>query len=176
MPIAPASTIPQATAFSPAFDIVEEPFKPVEPELGPILPEASSLPAMVRAVRAEPVALTDEQQCLAVAVYFEAKGEPLDGQLAVAEVVLNRVERGRFGQGICAVVKAPKQFSFVRAGRMPTPSDAQAWKTAQAIALIAVSDGWPDIVADATHFHATRVNPGWKMRRVALIGNHIFYR
>jgi spore germination cell wall hydrolase CwlJ-like protein len=86
------------------------------------------------------------------------------------------VDDGRFGRDVCAVVKAPKQFSFVRGGSMPTPNSAAQWETAKAIALIAVSGSWPEVVPDATHFHATRVSPGWKLKRVATVGSHVFYR
>ncbi|MCG2841875.1 cell wall hydrolase [Sandaracinobacter sp. RS1-74] len=149
-----------------------------EPELGMILPEAGSLTNLVAGVREMEAGKMDSQSnCLATAVYFEAKGEPLDGQLAVAQVILNRVEDGRFGRDICAVVKAPRQFGFVKAGApLPTPTNARAWEIARAVALIAISGSWQEIVPDATHFHATRVNPGWKLRRVATVGQHIFYR
>lgn len=157
--------------------IIEEIPTTPEPELGPVLPEADNLAQMVRQLKAElRIALDEELNCLAVAVYFESKGEPLDGQLAVAQVILNRVEQGRFGRDICAVVKAPRQFSFVRGGRMPAPVNREQWKTAQAIAVIAAAEGWHAIVGEATHFHATRVKPGWRMQRVAQVGNHIFYR
>lgn len=149
-----------------------------EPELGLVLPEAGSLTKLVADVRVMDAGeMNDESQCLATAVYFESKGEPLDGQLAVAQVIMNRVEDGRFGRDICGVVKAPKQFSFVRGGYMPTPTNRAAWETAKAVALIAISGSWPEIAPDATHFHATRVKPGWKnLRRVATVGQHIFYR
>jgi spore germination cell wall hydrolase CwlJ-like protein len=162
---------------APAAEMVDSNPEFAEPDLGLILPEAGSLAQLVREVRAGPsVVLDNELECLATAVYFESKGEPLDGQLAVAQVILNRVDDGRFGRDVCAVVKAPKQFSFVRGGSMPTPSSAAQWETAKAIALIAVSGSWPEIVPDATHFHATRVSPGWKLRRVATVGQHVFYR
>ena len=158
-------------------EFVEEPIEFAEPELAPVLPEAGNLAAMVRAVRAMPEIDLDRQlQCLATAVYFESKGEPLDGQLAVAQVILNRVEKGRFGQDICSVVKAPKQFSFVRGGQLPAPRNSEQWAVAQAIAVIAAAEGWRDVVGNATHFHAVYVNPRWRLERVAQIGNHIFYR
>jgi spore germination cell wall hydrolase CwlJ-like protein len=148
-----------------------------EPELGLVLPEAGSLKTLVADVRdMENAKMDEDYRCLATAVYFESKGEPLDGQLAVAQVILNRVEDGRFGRDVCAVVKAPRQFGFVKAGALPTPTDRNAWETAKAVALIAIAGSWPEIVPDATHFHATRVNPGWKLRRVATVGQHVFYR
>lgn len=172
--IAPA---PVEALAAPAVDAVEEHSEFAEPDLGLILPEAGSLAQLVREVRTGPaVDLDSELECLATAVYFESKGEPLDGQLAVAQVIMNRVEAGRFGPDICSVVKAPKQFSFVRGGAMPAPTNMAQWETAKAIALIATSGSWPEIVPDATHFHATRVSPGWKLRRVATVGQHVFYR
>jgi hypothetical protein len=172
--IAPA---PAEALAEPAVEAVDETLEFAEPDLGLILPEAGSLAQLVRDVRAAgPVRLDSEMECLASAVYFESKGEPLDGQLAVAQVILNRVEAGRFGASVCGVVKAPKQFSFVKGGAMPAPTNMAQWDTAKAIALIATSGSWPEIVPDATHFHATRVSPGWKLRRVATVGQHVFYR
>jgi hypothetical protein len=167
-----------AEALAPPADEFAEPTPQfAEPDLGLILPEAGSLAQLVRDVRAAgPVEMDAQMKCLATAVYFESKGEPLDGQLAVAQVILNRVEDGRFGRDICDVVKAPRQFSFVKAGQMPDPRGATQYATAEAIALIAISGSWPEIVPDATHFHATRVSPGWKLRRVATVGSHVFYR
>jgi hypothetical protein len=172
--IAPA---PAEALMAPAVEAVDENPEFAEPDLGLILPEAGSLAQLVREVRGVgETQLDGEMACLAKAVYFESKGEPLDGQLAVAQVILNRVEAGRFGTGICDVVKAPRQFSFVKGGAMPAPTNIAQWETAKAIALIATSGSWPEIAPDATHFHATRVSPGWKLRRVATVGQHIFYR
>lgn len=166
----------EAASEPPAF--VEDVPNFPEPELGLVLPEAGSLTKLVADVRVmDAGAIDNEAECLATAVYFESKGEPLDGQLAVAQVIVNRVEDGRFGRDICAVVKAPRQFSFVKGNSLPEPTNRAAWETAKAVALIAISGSWPEIAPDATHFHATRVNPGWKnLRRVATVGQHVFYR
>lgn len=131
---------------------------------------------MVRAGESADSGMSADMNCLATAVYFESKGEPLDGQLAVAQVIMNRVESGRFGRTVCDVVKAPRQFSFVRGGALPAPTNQSQFRTARAIAWIALNDAWKRVVGGATHFHATHVRPGWKMERMALIGNHIFYR
>lgn len=118
-----------------------------------------------------------EQECLAGAVYFEAKGEPLDGQLAVAQVIINRAKSGRFPGSICGVVFQPSQFSFVRGGGFPPIARAsQNWRSAVAIARIAQNDMWDSSADDALYFHARRVSPGWKLRRIGAIGNHVFYR
>jgi N-acetylmuramoyl-L-alanine amidase len=119
-----------------------------------------------------------EFECLATAVYYESKGEPLAGQLTVAEVILNRADSGRFPSTICGVVKQPSQFSFVRGGRLPTPAkSSEAWRTAVAIAHIATADLAEGSAPRALFFHARRVSPGWRnLTRVASVGNHIFYR
>ena len=116
-------------------------------------------------------------RCLAGAIYFESKGEPLTGQLAVAEVILNRADAGRFGDSICDVVKQPGQFSFVRGGRMPSIDQSRrSWHTALAVAKVAMNDAWDGSVGDALYFHARRASPNWGRVKVASIGNHIFYR
>jgi len=119
-----------------------------------------------------------EQDCLARAVYFEAKGEPLEGQLAVAEVILNRTESGRYPTSVCGVVKQKSQFSFVRNGRIPAvPTASKAWRTAVAIAHVAQNDLAESAGSDAMFFHANYVRPGWRgLTRIASLGNHIFYR
>jgi spore germination cell wall hydrolase CwlJ-like protein len=120
---------------------------------------------------------SSEQACLATAVYFEAKGEPLKGQLGVAQVILNRTKSGRFPRSVCGVVKQPGQFSFVRGGRLPGISHGGGqWKTALAIAALALSGDAPAPAPKALFFHARSVAPGWHLTRVAAIGNHVFYR
>jgi spore germination cell wall hydrolase CwlJ-like protein len=137
---------------------------------------AASLVALVRR-HAATEAADREQKCLATAVYFEAKGEPLDGQLAVARVILNRAGSGRFASTPCGVVTQRGQFSFVRGGSMPAIAQGSSnWRTAVAIAKIAQGDLWNSSTENALYFHARRVAPGWRMARVGAIGNHVFYR
>jgi spore germination cell wall hydrolase CwlJ-like protein len=117
-----------------------------------------------------------EQQCLATAVYFEAKGEPLRGQLAVAQVILNRTHSGRFPSSVCGVVRQRGQFSFVHGGRLPSvPRASAAWRKAVAVARTA-REGAEPVAAKALFFHARSVSTGWHAVRVAQIGNHVFYR
>jgi spore germination cell wall hydrolase CwlJ-like protein len=120
-----------------------------------------------------------EQECLANAVYFEARGESLQGQLAVAEVVMNRAASGRYPSSLCGVVVQPAQFSFVRRGRIP-PADraSDAWRRAVAVARIAAEGAAPRLLpTSCLWYHANYVSPSWG-RRLALsarIGLHIFY-
>ncbi len=73
-----------------------------------------------------------QQECLAQAVYFESNGEPLEGQLAVAEVIMNRAASGRFPATLCGVVRQKSQFSFVRGGHIPSAPKASAgWRKAR---------------------------------------------
>ncbi len=126
-----------------------------------------------------PEQLTEEMRCLAGAVYFEARGEPLAGQLAVANVVINRSEDRRFPASYCGVVYQRAQFSFVKGGRMPRiRTNSAAWKRAKAIARIAHNDLWDCEAGDAVYFHAQYVRPSWSRRktRTAQIDTHIFYR
>jgi N-acetylmuramoyl-L-alanine amidase len=119
-----------------------------------------------------------EHECLAGAVYFESKGEPLEGQLAVAEVVINRAKSGKYPKTLCGVVKQRHQFSFIRAGRFPPIKRAsEAWRKAVAIAQIALDDLADSRVSKALFFHAKYVSPNWRgLTRIAAVGNHIFYR
>lgn len=158
----------------------------VEEEVEPLAPEAAE--------EAEPVQLTGdlktlvsqlrssdpgsrELECLATGIYFESKGEPLAGQLAVGEVIANRAESGKFPSTYCEVLLQRRQFSFVRGGKLPSvPRSSKAWKTAVAVAKIVDQDLKDSEASNALFFHAKRVSPGWRRTRVASIGNHIFYR
>jgi hypothetical protein len=121
---------------------------------------------------------SEEQLCLAKAIYFEARGETLEGQLAVAEVVLNRARSGRYPPTICAVVTQPAQFSFIRAGRFPTVDPtSDCWKKALAISEIASKHLATSLAPNVLWYHATYVAPAWgrQKTRAAQIGTHIFY-
>jgi spore germination cell wall hydrolase CwlJ-like protein len=126
-----------------------------------------------------------EQKCLANAIYFESANEPLKGQAAVAQVILNRVRNPTFPSSICGVVYQNEdwrnrcQFSFA-CDRIPDIVWSRSkFKTAQEIAL-AVTAGkiYLPEVGDSTHYHAAYVNPNWArtMKKVSRIGLHIFYR
>ena len=170
-------TVPLLVA-EPVF-VAEEVVQPL-----PVSQATSSSTAIARgegSLRATPASgdLSAEMECLAGAVYFEARGEPLDGQLAVAQVVINRTQSRLFPSSYCAVVHQPRQFSFVKRGRMPAVArDSHAWRNARAIARIAHEGLWESRAGEALYFHASYVRPGWANRKQALatIDTHVFYR
>ncbi len=126
-----------------------------------------------------------EQQCLAAGVYFEARGEPVKGQAAVAQVILNRVRNPAYPNTVCGVVYQNKdwrngcQFSFACDGVRERIADKRAWTIAEDVAM-AVTAGriWLPDVGSSTHYHATYVHPRWAraMEKMKKIGDHIFYR
>ena len=127
----------------------------------------------------------DEQSCLAEGIYFEARGESVKGQAAVAQVILNRVRNPAYPASICGVVYQNEdwtnacQFSFACDKIPDNVTEPARFKTAKDIAL-AVTAGkiWLPEVGSATHYHATYVRPGWArtMEKVGRIGLHVFYR
>ena len=122
--------------------------------------------------------LDQQTNCLATAVYFEARGESVEGQLAVARVVMNRAASGRYPSDWCSVVKQPAQFSFVRHGEFPqADTDCAAWKKAEAVAELAVANIVPSVASNVLWYHADYVAPSWRhgLTEVQQIGAHIFY-
>lgn len=134
-----------------------------------------------------PVQVYDEAQqaCLARGIYFEARGESVRGQAAVAQVILNRVKNPAYPSTICGVVYQNKkwrnrcQFSFACDGIRDRIRSTKHYRTAQYVAR-EVTNGniWLAEVGDATHYHATYVHPRWarKLKKTDRIGRHIFYR
>ncbi len=174
-PVAPA---PQLSAL--AVPVLPAPF--ADPG---VVPTPKPLAAMAAAERPVP-ATASERECLAEAVYFEARGEDMDGQRAIAEVVARRASDPRYPKTICGVVyqgaanRHACQFSFACDGKSEDKSDGVAWKRALAVAddELTGAGRFQDITFGATHFHTTYVNPSWSGRfaRTVKIGNHIFYR
>jgi len=158
-------------------EVVQE--LPEQPEENATNPsDAASLRELVSSVDTSGE-MSREMMCLAQAVYFESRGEPLDGQLAVARVVINRAESNVFPDDYCSVVTQRAQFSFVRGGQIPEPNRGSgAWTRAKAIARIAHREMWDSAVDDALYFHATSIRPRWagRMTARATINRHVFYR
>ena len=154
----------------------------LRPELSP---EGGSLSSRFRFASIGALDGARDLDCLTQAVYYEARGESLRGQAAVAQVVLNRVRHPSFPKTICAVVfqgaglgKADCQFSFVCDGSMRQPLDTDAWDKAQHVAARALSGAVVAEIGNATHFHATRLGPQWGdgLIKVATVGLHVFYK
>ena len=149
----------------------------------PIKAYAQSI--MVEEVGAE---FNEEVNCLAQNIYYEAAKEPYEGKLAVAQVTLNRVNSGKFAGTVCGVVKQKDkingvmicQFSwFCNQAYMHIIRNQYQWEES----VIAAKKALTEPVAHdgiyrsgAMYYHANYINPGWKLTRVAQIGNHIFYR
>lgn len=191
-----ATSVSYASAYAPqGMDNVRAPFEALLGGSG--LPQSAEDEAALEtnaksdpfwwADRALPasVVTAKEQRCLAEAVYFEARGEPLDGQVAVAQVVLNRVRNPAYPETICKVVYQNRhlrnrcQFSFACDGIADAINEKPQWELAQKVARETVSgQRYLEKVGASTHYHATYVNPRWSryMKRLERIGQHIFYR
>lgn len=114
--------------------------------------------------------------CLALALFFESRGEPISGQLAVADVVMERTHNPRYPNNVCDVVFQPRQFSFVVDGTTPDPS-GPAWAVSYALAESILLKEVPLPEMGATHYHAVSVSPYWVKGAdlISEIGNHLFY-
>jgi len=121
--------------------------------------------------------MTDQLKCLAGAIYFEARSESLEGQLAVGRVIVARTKSGRFPSSYCGVVYQPSQFSFVHRQTMPSVNaHSPLWQRAVALARIADANDWQSPAEGALFFHAASVTTNWRAKRIAQIDHHIFYR
>lgn len=134
---------------------------------------------------AQPKATGDAQwRCLSEALYFEARGESVKGQFAVAEVILNRVASTRFPSSLCGVIKQGTgkkyqcQFTYTCDGHKETIREAKAFDRVSKVARAAIDGKAGDLTNGATHYHTTAVNPNWSRvyTKTTNIGVHIFYR
>ena len=125
-----------------------------------------------------------QYKCLAQAIYFEARGEPIQGQVAVAQVVMNRLSDPRYPRTICGVVYQNEtrryhcQFSFACDGKSDRPKEGIAWTRAKYIAALALNGMLENVVGDSTHYHATYTHPVWAsdLDPTVVVGHHKFYR
>ncbi len=146
-------------------------------------PAVLAAPAFLAAARSTDDA-SHATDCLTAAVYYEARSEPIDGQRAVAQVVLNRVRDRAFPASVCGVVYQGSsrgtgcQFSFTCDGSLYRPREPDAWARAQAVATAALGGLVYAPVGAATHYHADSILPWWagSLSRIGAIGHHIFYR
>ncbi len=133
----------------------------------------------------QPQAAGDENfRCLAEALYFEARGESIRGQFAVAEVILNRVESGRFPDSLCGVIKQGTgkkyqcQFTYTCDGKKEIINEKRAFERVSKVARAAIDGVAEEMTSGATHYHTKAVRPSWSRvyKETARIGVHIFYR
>lgn len=118
---------------------------------------------------------TRDLQCLSEALYFEARGEGVQGQKAVAEVIMNRVDHPRFPKTVCGVVNQRGQFTYNKSGRI---REKGTYARVQKVAMAALAGAPRTLTNGATYFHARGVKPSWSHRfeRTIRIGSHTFYR
>lgn len=148
------------------------------------MPDFSKVKSTLESVDLFDRVFSREEMCLTQAVYFEARGEPLIGQVAIAEVVLNRVVNPRYPNDACEVVFQNQhkpnrcQFSFACDGKTDRPTDPQAWERALKIVSLVMSGERSGVAKRATHYHASYVSPYWRLHfdKVGEVGRHIFYR
>ena len=178
-----------ATAYAPIPDFsAKSPFDAIlqDKESGRFSPKIGEKDhAWASTILPEMVFNDQEQECLATGIYFEARGESVKGQAAVAQVILNRVRNPAYPKSVCGVVYQNEdwtnrcQFSFACDTIEDRVDDKERWKLAQEVAM-AVTAGkiWLPEVGSATHYHATYVRPAWAhtMKKVGRIGLHVFYR
>ena len=127
---------------------------------------------------------TREWRCLTEGLYFEARGESVVGQMAVAEVILNRVDSGKYPDSVCEVLmqgatnRNACQFSYNCDGARNAITEPDAYELAGKIAWVMLEGRPRTLTGKATHYHTTAVNPHWSKRltRTARIGDHVFYR
>ena len=193
-------TVPRAAALSSATPAPAEAI-PLEIAAAPVSPEGLAASrrnstATITAVPKDegrpsyaslidPDNLSREQRCLAEAVYFEARSEPVDGQAAVAQVVLNRVRSGLYPTSVCGVVyqnrhrKFACQFSFACEGKSLRITEQESWQTAVRVARdVTYGQTYLSEVGASTHYHANYVRPFWakRLKKMDVIGRHIFYK
>lgn len=133
-----------------------------------------------------------EMMCMAIAIYFEARGEPLEGKVAVGQVIMNRVNDPRYPSDACSVVREAEyyswnptipirnrcQFSFFCDGKSDAPENEKEFDSCVLVAKAIVYGELEDVVQGATHYHSIKVQPNWadKNKQVRRIAKHIFYK
>ena len=114
---------------------------------------------------------------VAEAVVYEARGEPLEGQYAVAQVIVNRVEHEKYPDTISGVIKQPSQFSYIKDMHKQSKPKKSDWNQAYVVGYDVLNKEVDSVVQDSTHYHAKHVKPFWssKLEYVVSVGNHHFY-
>jgi len=184
LPASPRSSETSSpTVQAPSVDVAPStpppPVHPISTDPIPVKPRPIGLAALRDLVDLQtmhPRPLGPETACLARTVYLEASNQTLKGQLAVAQVVLNRMKSHTYPRSACAVVGQHGQFA--QADDDSSPASSKPWTTAVAIANIAEDGRMAEVAPGAMFFHATYVSPAWSQdhERIGQVGDHIFYR
>jgi spore germination cell wall hydrolase CwlJ-like protein len=123
-----------------------------------------------------------EIDCLANNIYFEARGEPIKGQMAIGVVTINRVKDSRYPDDLCEVVKQPAQFSWYKPGKAIKHSGTVVYDRIRELAIHIYDKYYTlgkedDVVHGATHFHTVSINPRWRNKtKISRIGHHVFFK
>lgn len=155
----------------------ETPLQRVNYDLGSIDQDTSVL-------RKQSIAMMREANCLAEAIYYEARSESRSGQVAVAQVIQNRVFSKHFPNSVCAVVYQGSerttgcQFSFTCDGSMDRTPKGKSWDRSENVARYVLTESPRGLVGRSTHYHTTAIDPHWSgsLKKTAQVGSHIFYR
>lgn len=194
--VAMAIAVPTSFSFASETSLaasISDAFPAVEPQAGsgnliedapgeavdaPIVALAPPAPSIDDAVEDTRIAANDaELECMAKVVHHESANQPREGQLAVAQLIMNRLESGRFPDTVCAVVNQPGQF-FKTASYNPR-RDSGTWKVAMDVSREAMAGVTADVVPGALFYHAAYQAPNRFFRtrtRAGVLGDHIFYR
>jgi spore germination cell wall hydrolase CwlJ-like protein len=145
-------------------------------------PVNTALAIATKPVDTIPVSTAD-LQCLAESIYYESASQSLVGKYAVGHVVLNRVAKSNYPNTVCGVINQKIgntcMFSWKCSALKTIPTSSAAWKESQQIALKLLSRKRKDLIdftGGATHFHATSINPKWKLKKLTKIDDHLFYK
>lgn len=150
--------------------------KPIEipEEVVAVEPEIRHVPEPIEATAYLPL----DAFCLSLNIFFEARDQSIAGQVAVAQVTMNRVRSEKYPETVCGVVYQYKQFSWYWDGKSDVPTEEEAWERAQMVAQgVLAGSGHAALMGDVLHYHAWYVNPRWNKRMTVSmrIGDHIFY-
>jgi spore germination cell wall hydrolase CwlJ-like protein len=190
-----SAAVGAAAAYRPHPDQIKEPAPVVAQVQQPVQiaqPVQPVVPVSAEEVRTSSLVeqavmkkLLKEHRCLSDALYYEARGEGEKGQKAIAEVIFTRLQKGKYGHSICAVVyegaNQPKcQFSFTCNGALKNTKNQVAWTKAQQLAarILTGEETLRNATGGAVNFHAITVDPEWagEFARTTQIGNHVFYK
>ncbi len=199
-PVVQTAALAGASLFLTAFSPHEERAGDVEADLPPVPSKSGQWAGLLKNASLSPEqpdtktlfgGLTEDEfrarelRCMATAIYFEARDEPARGQLAVAQVIMNRIRSPFYPKTVCGVVyqgerlRTGCQFSFTCTGKHNAVKEKEEWATAVKLAKqVIAGEVWVKEVGYATHYHATYVHPSWRheLDKVAQIGGHIFYK